>query len=728
MPKVEPERQSRGFAWDRRGLALLLGALGLLVAVLAYAGPSWPVVVYQLLIDVMFLVPWLLAAAGWGAIALFLPLPVLRERVGVRVSSEYQVSDLKSQMPGPSPLPSPGVREGGGSRVPGAILLFVTAVALGLGFMSLAVLGLGLAGWLSVGTSIALVAGGVVVGVIVVWRRWGGAFEGDLGKPLRQWLATPAGWHWLWLLLLPLLAIAIVGAYVPPGLLWRPDEPHGYDVVEYHFQVPREWHEAGRIVPLKHNVFSYFPFGVEMHYLLAMHLAGGPWKGMYLAQLMHASHVVLTVLAVYGIAYSLTKRRSAAIAAALMAASVPWLTLLAPIGFNEGGLLLYGTLAIGWCLCAMNAERRAALSSIAIAGAMAGFACGVKLTAVPMLLVALPVALLVVSPRAWRGAVLLVVVGSLLFAPWALRNAAWVGNPVFPEAANVLGRGHFSDVQVERWHRAHSPRPDQRSLGGRLGAAWREIVADWRFGYVPLAAGVVALAVGYRDRRARVLGLVLLMLLIFWLGFTHLQGRFFVLAVPVVALLVALADWGKLTPVVTGAAAVWAVAAWAMVHGAFAERLYGTQHWAVALAAQDLNPGPAQSVPQDATLTLVGEAQAFYYQRPMARLRYRTVFDVGAGEDLVDAWRGGGERRPDEWLVISPSELERFANTYWGIPKPPAEWAERGDPIVVPPGGGEVSEDESGDSAVDRHVTSRSGAAGRAGWPALNWPLRLRDF
>ena len=36
--------------------------------------------------------------------------------------------------------------------------------------------------------------------------------------------------------------------------------------------------------------FSYFPFGVEMHYLLAMHLAGGPWRGMYLAQLMHPQH------------------------------------------------------------------------------------------------------------------------------------------------------------------------------------------------------------------------------------------------------------------------------------------------------------------------------------------------------------------------------------------------------------------------------------------------------
>jgi hypothetical protein len=108
----------------------------------------------------------------------------------------------------------------------------------------------------------------------------------------------------------------------------------------------------------------------------------------------------------------------------------------------------------------------------------------------------------------------------------------------------------------------------------------------------------------------------------------------------------------------------------------------------VALAAQDLNPAAMQAVPQDATVTLVGEAQAFYYQRPMKRLRYRTVFDVGPGEDVIAAWRGSGERGNDEWLVISPAELERFGRTYWGMAKPPGEWAGRGEPIVVPPGGG----------------------------------------
>ena len=107
----------------------------------------------------------------------------------------------------------------------------------------------------------AFVAAGVVAGAFMLWRHRERLGAGDVGTPLRTWLAAPAGWHWLWLAALPPLAVALVGACVPPGMLWTPDEPHGYDVVAYHFQVPREWYELGRIVPLKHNVFSYFPFG-----------------------------------------------------------------------------------------------------------------------------------------------------------------------------------------------------------------------------------------------------------------------------------------------------------------------------------------------------------------------------------------------------------------------------------------------------------------------------------
>jgi len=46
------------------------------------------------------------------------------------------------------------------------------------------------------------------------------------------------------------------------------------------------------------------------------------------------------------------------------------------------------------------------------------------------------------------------------------------------------------------------------------------------------------------------------------------------------------------------------------------------------------------NIPPDATLVLVGDARAFAYDRPMSRLRYRTVFDVNQreGQSIIDAW------------------------------------------------------------------------------------------
>src|SRR5256714_7551625 len=190
----------------------------------------------------------------------------------------------------------------------------------------------------------------------------------------------------MWLLLVPVFSISTVCAVLPPGLLWR-DEPNAYDVTEYHLQVPREWYEAGQIIPLHHNVFSYFPFNVEMHYLLAMHLCGGPWNGMYLAQLMHVSFIALTVLAIY--ALLVERSKPAAIVACAIAGATPWFSLLAPVAYNEGGLLLFGTLAIGLALRGLR--ESSATRWMILAGVMAGFACGSKLTAGPMILIPLPV-------------------------------------------------------------------------------------------------------------------------------------------------------------------------------------------------------------------------------------------------------------------------------------------------------------------------------------------------
>lgn len=617
-------------------LAVACGIVLWLALICMYAGPMTAAAIDCLIVDGGVVLLWLVAAVGAGS--WILPL------------------FLKSDAAPSNPL-----------------LRFATAAALGLGLMGLLVLGLGLAGVLNQIAAFIVIALAALAALVKLWRT------PTALQALRQWFREPAGWRWLLLLAVPLVAVMTLGNLLPPYVLWNPQEPHGYDVVEYHLQVPREWFEAGRIFPLHHNVFSFFPFNVEMHYLLAMHLRGGPWAGMYAAQLMHGVFILLTVLAVGGIAAGLhsdpARSRTASVLAMLAMAGAPLIWQLGAIAYDEGGFLLFGALSIGWALLASRDPQKR-LGPMALAGVMAGLACGAKLTAVPEVLVAVALVSMIVliarrasMTRAVTAAVVFGICGLICFAPWLVRTGVWAGNPVFPELPE-LGHGYFSEVQVERWHHAHSPRPDQRSIAARLRAGWVEVAGNWQFGFLLVPLAIVGGGIGRREPAVWFLGAMLFLLSVFWLGFTHLQGRFFVLAIPICALLVA-----TLPPrAILGVVAIEVVAAIVLLNmqlldGQRPEIIHGL------LGTEDLSlmtPTAVNSVPATDKLILVGDARAFVYQRPMAKLGYKTIFDADTSSgDLIAAWAGPPAQ--GQWLLIDPGELKRFAKTYPPFPPLPAE-------------------------------------------------------
>ena len=163
-----------------------------LLAVLITAGGSWPIVIVQLLVDGFLLVAWLVACFGIGRLVLRRWFPH------------------------------------------STALISISSIALGMGIISLLMLLLGLAGRDQPRHRHRN-------------HRCGGR-ACDLAAPRDQSIdrADQIAAH--------IVAARGVGALpghravrrlVPPGLLWG-DEPNGYDVVEYHLQVPRKWYEAGR--------------------------------------------------------------------------------------------------------------------------------------------------------------------------------------------------------------------------------------------------------------------------------------------------------------------------------------------------------------------------------------------------------------------------------------------------------------------------------------------------
>jgi hypothetical protein len=144
-------------------------------------------------------------------------------------------------------------------------------------------------------------------------------------------------------------------------------------------------------------------------------------------------------------------------------------------------------------------------------------------------------------------------VALVVFSPWLIRNAAQVGNPVFPLATSWLGKGHWTDQQQQRWIAGHSPAshppvpapPDYepRPPTDRLTLLFRTFFANDLWGHITMllflvSAGELASRGRRRDPWDWSLLAVAAGLLAVW-GFatSEMPGRFATpVAVPMVLL------------------------------------------------------------------------------------------------------------------------------------------------------------------------------------------------
>jgi hypothetical protein len=446
-------------------------------------------------------------------------------------------------------------------------------VALGCGALILIDWAMGWGGWLTL--SGAWVVG--AIGIILLLLQIRLTHDRDMSHLL------PVRLPWSLVATSPALGLMLGAATVCPGVLWA-SEFGGYDVLEYHLQLPREWLAIGHITGLSHNVYSYLPNAFEAAY---MHL--GAWRGSmvigsYGAQLLHASMALIGAAALANLARfavnsirkseagatanteaSASSISAPAIAAGLLLAT-PWIVVTGSLAYNEQAML-----ALALCAAAIGLEPstpqprtgsdeeqttadpihppfvpspwRTGLA----AGLLLGAAILCKLTAAVVALPALALLILLGSAGAWRGRILRLVVmlvfATLIVGIWAVRNFTWTGNPLFPMFTGWFGTAHWTADQAARWQAAHSaPSLDQWPL--RL---WQHIMAHWQYAWIIWPGALVSLVVLLRDRTSRsiatLLGGVLLIQLLAWLLATHQQSRFAIPLLPVAVVLIALGLW-----------------------------------------------------------------------------------------------------------------------------------------------------------------------------------------
>ena len=383
----------------------------------------------------------------------------------------------------------------------GVAVRYILGLALGLGMISLCVLSLGVVGIMQ--RSVWLILMGLLIAAALM----------QIAMELRRFLArSPEPRHGAppataWLLIAPAVffAFGILAATLPPGMLWL-DEGFGYDVLEYHLGAPREFYEAGAIEYLPHNIYSNFPFNVEMQYLLAMILHGDPLAAAFTAQLLHLLSAALAVVAIGIVAAQATTR--AGILAATIAGTAPMLVYVSALAYVENGMLLFAATAV-LAILLLRRDAPGVLRRAAAVGMLLGFAGGCKYTALPMIVAPL---LLVEISRAWRrrqwSVPLCLLAGFFLtMGPWLVKNLVMTGNPVFPLARAVFPErpGVWDDAGAAQWVVGHMPIGEERTPRGRLGELWREVLWNPLYGPYPLAVGgaLVASAIALQVRRKR---------------------------------------------------------------------------------------------------------------------------------------------------------------------------------------------------------------------------------
>ena len=443
-------------------------------------------------------------------------------------------------------------------------LKFVTCVGVGLWLLATAVLVVG-----------AIARGALTPAVWwpVMVVGWMLAVRGSARPLAAASLSARTSWGNLIALLLGAAAgVWLTGATIAPEFIGRVTGDF-YDVVSYHLQVPREFFDAGRISFLEHNTYSNYPLGGEMLFLLCMCLKGGAWAGALAAKLTHGLWGVLAVVAVYSSFASVRPWRGRT--AAVLAATAPAAIYLSHLAFVELAELAYLAIGIAWL---RRWWRGGDWRSAVMVGAAAGAACAVKYLSVGF--VAGPLLAVMLAARVRRGGggrlrqtALAACVCMVLFAPWLVRNVIHTGNPVFPLATGVLGRGHWTAESAARWDAGHAPPPwsqrgdkflaaarDPRGLGAAMG----------------VLAAVAALWTIIRLRTSDPLDWICLtiglMQLMVWFLATHMPARFLAPAAIPLALLIGrvvadIADWrrpawaarlaGALIVTVAGAWGLW---------------------------------------------------------------------------------------------------------------------------------------------------------------------------
>jgi hypothetical protein len=502
--------------------------------------------------------------------------------------------------------------------------------------------------------------------------------------------------------------------------------PWDFDVREYHLQVPKEWYQQGNVDFLPHNVYGNMPLGAEMHAVLGMCFWPGQqawWWGALIGKTVIACFAPLTALSLLAAGRRFASR-TAGVVAALVFLSTPWIVHVSISGLVEGAFAFYAFATLHAMMLWSTdsgledgaSSHRSRRGRLLLAGFLAGSAVACKYPAL-LFVLAPAVAWCAVGARAEspssgqrdeghssaRAALAARrrTIGTLLLAAacgcglWLGKNWGLTGNPVYPL---LFGGQTRTAERTEQWNRAHRVPPDQR---GQRYSVSQAIDAITRVGWrsprqsailIPLSLAALLVVVNHRrqkrdssareeapsDSQQRLIvacAAFALFLLVMWWLVTHRIDRFWVPALPALAMLAGIgASWTTARPwreVLAGVLVCGLTANFLLVIGQHPHRyLVSLETLRIDEPAEPNGPSrvhPAHrylnaNIAPKGCVLLVGGAQPFDLELPVL---YNTCFDESIFERL---FKGRTRRQRREALdehgithvLLNWSEIDRY--------------------------------------------------------------------
>jgi len=224
--------------------------------------------------------------------------------------------------------------------------------------------------------------------------------------------------------------------------------PFDYDGLMYHLQGPHLFLEAGKIIPIPENWFTFYPAIWEMIYMLGMGLGSDIF-----ARLIHFSTLLLLIFSTYAFGKRFLPEPGGWISAAIMV-GIPIIMVWGGFAYIDIGWSLFQFLAVVlFIVWTMNGEHK----FLILSGVMQGLALSSKYMAlfgVGILVLCIVWQSIFGDKKinswtlAFKNTIFFGITSIFVAFPFYLKNYIWTGNPVFPF---YIPQSVINQTELELW-------------------------------------------------------------------------------------------------------------------------------------------------------------------------------------------------------------------------------------------------------------------------------------